>query len=201
MSFELKPQRHVTSTTDIRHVPWTVPRNRVPPLLVGRVSLQTWMATFDACAKPYEYLLDEFGCEAKNVWKYIPCFVCCTFPVMIKVRQQYEEMWLNIAKHQNEIYNKVGVQVSVVTELSSLGSSRSYEMVGLRFDIAQQPQVAGVAVPGQQYSTMISSELQQLAQLHQAGVLTDHEFANAKSRLLNAGQPTATAPRAYTYQI
>lgn len=51
---------------------------------------------------------------------------------------------------------------------------------------AQQAAPAPTAAPAQPGSDL-TSKLQQLAQLHDAGVLNDEEFAQAKAKLLSGG--------------
>jgi hypothetical protein len=46
----------------------------------------------------------------------------------------------------------------------------------------EQQQLAGPAAPA---GTDLNSQLMQLSQLHNAGVLSDEEFAQAKQKLLN----------------
>jgi len=60
---------------------------------------------------------------------------------------------------------------------------------GLADAQAQQQQVAPPPAPAPQAApgTDLTSQLQQLAQLHTAGVLSDEEFAAAKAKLLAGG--------------
>jgi hypothetical protein len=207
-SFELKPMDRLHMGTVVDQIIFTVPRNQVPVLLQGRVSLSTWMATFDAVHEQYERIFSQIPSGGKMCLLLIPCLIPCTLMQMFKMadaQREIEQQWLEIALKQQHIYHSAGIQVTIATELKchGVGSDSRFrkEMVGLRFDIAPnappatlvpcfEVKTASRHVPispprRQQQSENLVKELQFLSELHQTGGLTDHEFAQAKAQLLN----------------
>ena len=187
MSFDLKPQQSISIGMKVDEIVWTTPRDRVPVLLQGRVSLAIWQSTFDAVQARYEYVLNSI-----SYLHLIPCFICCTLPHMVHVAKKNRDEWTIIAREQADIYRPFGIQVTLAKELSGIGSSRQTETVGLRFDVAQTTLPEG-GTTLQANSMMARSEsdddlvakLERLQQLHQTGALTESEYTAAKAKLLS----------------
>lgn len=132
-SFEHKPQAHIHACSTLQDIIWTHPRSSVPPLLVGRISLQRWQKTFDAVEERYRYVLDSFG--KMKPWIFIPCFICCTLPAMATVSSEAHNGWMNLLQNEQQYYSTIGIQVSLAREIysSGAGSDRNFknEIVGL----------------------------------------------------------------------
>lgn len=186
-SFELKPQQQLHIGIDVESLTWTVPRDVVPVLLEGRISLSTWQDTFDKVLERYRAVLGAF-----SSWMLIPCFICCSMPRMIAITQENERAWLTLVQEQAQVYRPAGIQVTLAKEIHTMGagSSRNVrnETVGLRFEIgpvSNQTNAAanfkgGISTAGND----LANELTQLAKLHKDGALTDEEYSQAKSKLL-----------------
>lgn len=190
-SFELKPQEHVGIGTNVDTLAWTVPREAVPVLLEGRISLSTWQDTFDKVVERYRFIFQSF-----SPWMLIPCFICCSMPKMMSITQESKRAWLALVEEQARVYRPAGVQVTLAKELYSMGTGSSRNMrnetVGLRFEI--RPNVnanhstGGNVRLAEGKSTMnndLTAQLTQLATLHENGALTDEEYSRAKSQLLS----------------
>lgn len=186
-SFELKPQQHVNiAITNLDSLTWTVPREEVPVLLEGRISLSTWQDTFDKVVERYRFIQQAF-----QSWMLIPCFVCCSMPKIIRISQENNRAWLSLVEEQAQVYRPAGIQVTLAKELSTMGAGSNrnmkHETVGLRFEIrlngnAHHPtdgRNAGLT------NIDLTTQLTQLATLYENGALTDEEYSLAKSKLLN----------------
>jgi Short C-terminal domain len=163
---------------------WTTPRDRVPVLLQGRVSLAIWQSTFDAVQARYEYVLNSI-----SYLHLIPCFICCTMSHMVHVVKKNRDEWTIIARQQADIYRPFGIQVTLAKELTGIGSSRQTETVGLRFDVATQTTPEGGTTlrdsMARSESDDMVAKLERLQQLHQTGALTESEYTAAKAKLLS----------------
>lgn len=93
----------------------------------------------------------------------------CAIPVLLQVEERYNEMWIEIAKHLNTLYNPIGVRVTVAKELVSHGSDYDMQMVivGLHFEVVHLPPLIAVIW------------------LREVGVLDSIKYKYAKEHLLH----------------
>ena len=197
MSFELKPQVGISIFSNLEDIVWTQSRDHVPPLLQGRVNESTWQRTFDAVRGQYETLLHK-----KNKmmpWVMIPCFVCCSMPMMIKVSMDLRDSWIAIAQSQAEIYRKAGVQVTLAKELKGSDGNMSNSIVGLRFEIGPSPANMSGNTSGPTTTSYKSysgrggpaggrdtaARLRQIEDLYRTGSLSPEEYGKARERIIN----------------
>jgi hypothetical protein len=88
--------------------------------------------------------------------------------------------------HQDQKYAN---QAAAQQQQGADAQQQAYEQ-GVADAQAQQQQAAPPPAPAPQAApagTDLTSQLEQLAQLHNAGVLSDEEFAQAKQKLLSGG--------------
>jgi hypothetical protein len=202
-SFDLKPmyRRHRDKVPDHaradQRIIFTAPRNQVPMLLQDRVSLSTWMATYDAVVEQYEFLFDQSTRKRRMIvpWLIPSCRKWQPRQQMSseQLRQASEANWLAICQEQQRIYRSAGILVTIATELKLYreGNDSIFrrEMVGLHFEIPSQTNIFSRDVPASSLQEMKQQsenrkELDLIIELHQAGRLSDQEFAKAKARLL-----------------
>jgi hypothetical protein len=90
--------------------------------------------------------------------------------------------------HQDQKYAQQAAASQQQSDAEQAAMDQAYQQ-GLADAQAQQQQVAPPPAPAPQAApgTDLTSQLQQLAQLHTAGVLSDEEFAAAKQKLISGG--------------
>lgn len=212
-SFDLKPQIQISAMTrSVDEILWTQPRDGVPPLLQGRISLSTWQTTFDKVANHYQSLIQQS--QQLKPWIYIPCCVCCIMPKMISIMTAHQEGWAAMVQDQAKVYQGVGVQVALAKEIRSTGTGShrgfSMDIVGLHFDIAASSSSAGgaattaAAAPANPYitptatavpvpsssvptaatTTDAASRLKRLEDLYRNGTITQQEYNSNRQRIL-----------------
>jgi hypothetical protein len=96
------------------------------------------------------------------------------------VHHRQEQRWANQNAQQQQAY----AQQQAAAEQQVYDAQQQAYQQGLADAQAQQQQVA--PPPQAAPATDLNSQLMQLAQLRNAGVLTDEEFAAAKAKLLAA---------------
>jgi hypothetical protein len=96
------------------------------------------------------------------------------------VRHHQEQKWANQNAQQQQVYAE---QQQAAEQQMYNAQQQAYQQ-GLVDAQAQQQQAA--PPPPAAPAADLNSQLMQLAQLHNAGVLTDDEFAAAKAKLLTA---------------
>jgi hypothetical protein len=118
---ELKPQSPLCVGTRAEDIVWTTPRDRVPSLLEGRVCLKVWQATFDAVFAQREFMLKTWE---SILWNYLPC---CSCICRHAGRKENEEGWNSLLEEQAEIYQPLGLDVSLAKGV------KDREPTGLQF--------------------------------------------------------------------
>ncbi|CAB9507777.1 expressed unknown protein [Seminavis robusta] len=157
---ELKPLTTPAYTGDInqymKDLVFTFPRDRVPLLLEGRLTLGAWMSTYDNLLERYRLAMEDCDeCIQKHRWMMapfvLPCLIPVFFPFMFysfsKISQKardHEQAFVQLAEDQADIYQQYGIQVTLAKELRRYGSDDGTPtrqknlkdvIVGLRFDV------------------------------------------------------------------
>ena len=91
-----------------------------------------------------------------------------------------------VRHHQDQKYASQDAAAQQQADMAAMQQEQAYQQAQL--DQMQQPAPAPVATaPAPAGGSDLTTQLNQLAQLHAAGVLSDAEFATAKQKVLAGG--------------
>lgn len=99
------------------------------------------------------------------------------------IHHRQEQRWANQQAEQDAQYQDAQNQAQMEQMQQQMAMQQQIQQMQAQ----QAPPAAAPAPAAPAGGTDLNSQLMQLAQLHNAGVLNDEEFAQAKAKLLSGG--------------
>jgi hypothetical protein len=98
------------------------------------------------------------------------------------VHHHQDQRW---ARQEQEAYQQQATQQQLADQQAQIDQMAAQQQYAQQQQYAPPPQQYAPPPPPAQSATM--QQLQQLAQMHDAGILSDEEFASAKQKILAGG--------------